>query len=125
MAPSEARQNPSRLGGADAGCARGSPDERTCTPGGRAGAYTQENPDYRAAQIANPSAHKAGRPTALTVSEEKAVVDLIVQHADGVQALATSDVADAVAAIVSRMPEARRRSVPVGTQFLRVNLIAV
>jgi hypothetical protein len=26
---------------------------------------------YRAARIANPAAHKAGRPTALTVSEEK------------------------------------------------------
>jgi hypothetical protein len=67
---------------------------------------------YRAARIANPAAHKAGRPTAPTVSEENAVVDLIVQHADGVGALTTSEVADAVVAIVSRMPEARRRSVP-------------
>jgi hypothetical protein len=59
---------------------------------------------YRAARITYPTAHKAGRPTALTVSEVKADVDLIVQHADGVGALTTSEVADAVAAIVSRMP---------------------
>jgi hypothetical protein len=65
---------------------------------------------YRATRIANPTAHKAGRPTALTVSDEKAV-DLIVQHADGLGTLTTSEVADAVAAFVSRMPEARRRSV--------------
>jgi hypothetical protein len=31
-------------GGADAVCARGSPDERTCVPRGRAGAFTQVNP---------------------------------------------------------------------------------
>jgi hypothetical protein len=66
---------------------------------------------YRASRIANPAAHKASRPTAPTVSEKKEV-DLIVQLADGVGALTTSQVADAVAAIFSRQPEARRRSVP-------------
>jgi hypothetical protein len=66
---------------------------------------------YRAARIAKPSAHKAGRPTALTVSQERAVIDLTVQQADGVWALTTSEVADAVAAIVSRMPVALRGSV--------------
>jgi hypothetical protein len=33
---------------------------------------------YRAARIANPADHKAGRPTVLTLSEKKEVVELIV-----------------------------------------------
>jgi hypothetical protein len=68
-----------------------------------AGACPKSTLHYGAAQIANLAAHKAGGPTALTISEAKAVVDLIVQHADGAEALTTSVV------IFPRMPEARRR----------------
>jgi hypothetical protein len=110
MAPSKARQKPSR----QEERMRVAPEEVQMNVPVRQAAARAHIPKstlhYRAARIANPTAHKAARPTALTLSDEKAV-DLIVQHADGLGALATSEVADAVAAIVSRMPEARRRSV--------------